>query len=74
MCNDLGHDINLDEAKVLLTSADVDRNNKLDLDEFLTMIYNVKDTPLNVDLSTLRKSQMNHKKGDFVTLKKLRET
>jgi len=38
------------------------------------MIYNVKDTPLNVDLSSLRKSQMNYKKGDFVTLKKLRET
>jgi len=74
MCNDLGHDINLDEAKVLLTSADVNRNNKLDLDEFLTMIYNVKDTPLNIDLSTLRKSKVNYKKEDFVTLKKLRET
>jgi len=48
MCNDLGHKINFDEARVLLATSNTKQNNKLSLDEFLGMVYNDKDTPLNI--------------------------
>ncbi len=53
MCNDLGHKVNMNEARVLLASANNKNNNKLSLDEFLELVYNDKDTPLNVNLSKI---------------------
>lgn len=52
MIHRLGININIDEARVLLASADMDGSNDLGLDEFLDLIFNDKDA-LNVNLKAL---------------------
>ena len=52
MIHRLGININIDEARVLLSSADMDGSNDLGLDEFLDLIFNDKDA-LNVNLLAL---------------------
>ncbi|CAD8134577.1 unnamed protein product [Paramecium octaurelia] len=52
MIQRLGININIDEARVLLASADMDGSNDLGLDEFLDLIFNDKDA-LNVNLKAL---------------------
>ncbi len=39
MVNDLGVNINYDEARVLVASADFDKSNDLSLDEFMDLIF-----------------------------------
>lgn len=50
MINSLGIKINMEEASVLLASADTNRDDKLFVDEFIDMICSKNDT-LNVDLN-----------------------
>jgi len=52
MSNNLGLNLNVDEARVLLASANKSGTGELALDEFLDLIYN-KDDMLNVDLNNL---------------------
>ncbi|CAD8204255.1 unnamed protein product [Paramecium pentaurelia] len=52
MVNKMGININQDEAKVLLASADKDGSNDLGMDEFMDLIFNDKDI-LNMDLKQL---------------------
>ena len=52
MVNKLGLNINFDEARVLVASADKNETNDLKLDEFLDLIYN-KDDILNINLDKL---------------------
>ena len=52
MVNKLGLNINFDEARVLIASADKDESSDLKLDEFLDLIYN-KDDILNVNFDKL---------------------
>ncbi|CAD8050205.1 unnamed protein product [Paramecium sonneborni] len=52
MIQRLNININIDEARVLLASADMDGSNDLGLDEFLDLIFNDKDA-LNVNLKAL---------------------
>lgn len=52
MIHRLGININFDEARVLLASADKDGSSDLALDEFLDLIFNEKDA-LNVNLKAL---------------------
>lgn len=52
MIHRLGVNINLDEARVLVASADRDASDDLALDEFLDLIFNEKDA-LNVNLKSL---------------------
>ena len=54
MVDNMGMKINHDEARVLLASANGNRNNKLLLNEFLDLIYNNQDA-LNVDISRISK-------------------
>ena len=48
----MGISTNLDEAKVLLASADAANNQVLNLNEFMDLIFSQNDA-LNVDLSKL---------------------
>ena len=52
MVNKLGIKINLNEAQVLVCSADHSETQSLHLDEFMELIFNDNDA-LNVDLSNL---------------------
>jgi len=52
MSKKLGLNLNYDEARVLLASANRTSSGSLNLDEFLDLIYN-KDDVLNVDLDKL---------------------
>ena len=52
MITNFGININFDEARVLVASADIDKNNELNLDEFLQMIFNV-NVALNVNLKKI---------------------
>lgn len=52
MIHRLGININLDEARVLVASADRDASDDLAIDEFLDLIFNEKDA-LNVNLKQL---------------------
>lgn len=52
MCKKLGLNLNVDESRVLLASANKTGSGFLPLDEFLDLIYN-KDDVLNVDLDQL---------------------
>ena len=52
MSKKLGLNLNFDEARVLLASANRTSSGVLNLDEFLDLIYN-KDDVLNVDLESL---------------------
>ncbi|CAD8211829.1 unnamed protein product [Paramecium octaurelia] len=58
MVNRMGININQDEAKVLLASADKDGSNDLGMDEFMDLIFNDKDI-LNVDLKQLDTTDKN---------------
>ncbi|CAD8119799.1 unnamed protein product [Paramecium sonneborni] len=58
MVNKMGININQDEAKVLLASADKDGSNDLGMDEFMDLIFNDKDI-LNVDFKQLDTNQNN---------------
>jgi hypothetical protein len=49
MMNKMGLKVNPDEAKVLLISADQDKNNILNMNEFMDLIFSQNDA-LNVDL------------------------
>ena len=49
MIKRFGININFDEARVLVASADQDRSNDLNLDEFLELIFTDNEA-LNVDL------------------------
>lgn len=53
MIKKLGLNMNLDEVRVLVASADEDRSGDLNLDEFMNMIFNDNEA-LNVDLTKLR--------------------
>lgn len=53
MIKKLGLNINLDEARVLVASADEDRSGDLSLDEFMNLIFNDNEA-LNVDLAKLK--------------------
>lgn len=53
MVKKLGLNINLDEARVLVASADEDLSGDLSLDEFMQLIFNDNEA-LNVDLSKLK--------------------
>lgn len=54
MIRKMGININLDEARVLLASADCDQGGELEMDEFMNMIFssesaldvNMKDIPV----------------------------
>ena len=52
MIKKFGININLDEARVLVASADHDRSNDLNLDEFLELIFTDNEA-LNVDLKKI---------------------
>jgi len=52
MMNKMGIKVNVDEANVLLVSADQDKNNVLSMNEFFDLIFNANDA-MNVDLSKL---------------------
>jgi len=39
MMNKMGIKVNIDEAQVLLISADQDKNNKLSMNEFMDLIF-----------------------------------
>ncbi len=54
MCQNLGLKVNFDEARVLIASADQNKNNQLNLDEFMDVIYNRAET-FNVDLDRMVK-------------------
>ena len=73
MCNDLGHKINFDEARVLLASSDLNANNQLSLDEFLGMVLNDKDTPLNISLDKVTKLESGQadENKQFVSISQL---
>ena len=60
----MGIKINIDEARVLLASADRDCTNDLGLDEFLDLIFNDKDV-LNVNLNSLP-SLSEHEKDSLL--------
>eukprot|EP00349_Pseudokeronopsis_sp_Brazil_P011574 CAMPEP_0202978720 /NCGR_PEP_ID=MMETSP1396-20130829/85062_1 /ASSEMBLY_ACC=CAM_ASM_000872 /TAXON_ID= /ORGANISM="Pseudokeronopsis sp., Strain Brazil" /LENGTH=47 /DNA_ID= /DNA_START= /DNA_END= /DNA_ORIENTATION= len=45
----MGIKVNLDEAQVLMLSADQDKNNVLSMNEFMDLIFSQNDA-LNVDL------------------------
>lgn len=49
MMNKMGLKVNLDEARVLLVSADQDQSNTLSMKEFMDLIFSENDA-LNVDL------------------------
>lgn len=52
MLKKFGINVNLDEARVLVASADHDRSNDLNLDEFLELIFTDNEA-LNVDLTKI---------------------
>lgn len=52
MLKRFGINVNLDEARVLVASADHDRSNDLNLDEFLELIFTDNEA-LNVDLTKI---------------------
>lgn len=56
MVNNLGIKVNVNEARVLVASADKNCSNDLTLDEFMDMIYHTNDA-LNVDLKKIAKIQ-----------------
>ena len=60
MIKRLGLNINVDEARVLLASADKDGSGDLALDEFLELIFNEKDA-LNVNLKNMQSLSENEK-------------
>lgn len=49
----LGLKMNLDEARVLVASADEDLSGDLNLDEFMNLIFNDNEA-LNVDLGKIK--------------------
>ena len=56
MMNKMGLKVNLDEAQVLLISADQDNNNALSMNEFMDLIFSQNDA-LNVDLAKVESVQ-----------------
>ena len=50
MMNQMGLKVNIDEAQVLLISADSNKDNTLSMNEFIDLIFSTNDV-LNVDLS-----------------------
>lgn len=52
MIKNLGIKINLDEARVLVASADIDKSGDLSLNEFMDLIFNSTDV-LNVNLKEI---------------------
>lgn len=52
MMNKMGIKVNMDEASVLLVSADQDNNNVLNMNEFMDLIFSQNDA-LNVDLGKI---------------------
>ena len=59
MAKRLGLNLNYDEARVLLASADRNGSATLSLDEFLDLIHN-KDDMLNLDLDKLASIKITH--------------
>jgi hypothetical protein len=53
MIKRFGLNLNVDEAKVLVASADRDQSGDLALDEFMDLIFNDNDA-MNVNLKSLR--------------------
>jgi hypothetical protein len=53
MMNQMGIKVNLNEAQVLVASADKDRNQLLNMNEFIDLIFSPNDA-FDVDLGTLR--------------------
>ena len=49
MMNKMGIKVNMDEAQVLMISADQDKNNLLSMNEFMDLIFSQNDA-LNIDL------------------------
>lgn len=52
MMNQMGLKVNIDEAQVLLISADSNQDSMLSLNEFIDLIFSTNDA-LNVDLTQL---------------------
>ena len=52
MLKKFGFNVNLNEAKVLLASADKDKSNDLNMEEFMDLIFSQNEA-LNVDVSSL---------------------
>ncbi len=48
----MGININFDEARVLIASADIDKSGDLSLNEFMDLIFNSADA-LNVNLKEM---------------------
>ena len=59
MMNQMGLKVNIDEAQVLLISADSNQDNMLSLNEFIDLIFSTNDA-LNVDLTHLLSNQANY--------------
>ena len=57
MAKKMGLNLNVDESRVLLASANKTGSGELALDEFLDLIYN-KDDVLNVDLDHLARKKI----------------
>lgn len=64
MIQRLSININIDEARVLLSSVDRNGSDDLGLDEFLDLIFNDKDA-LNVNLKNLPALTENEKESLF---------
>lgn len=68
MMNKMGIKVNLDEAAVLLASADQDKNNLLYVNEFMDLIFSQNDA-LNVDLAKINVVQadtIRQEDGHFI--------
>lgn len=59
MMNKMGIKANLDEARVLVASADAQNHQRLFLNEFMDLILSQNEA-LNVDLSKLKSSENPH--------------
>lgn len=53
MVKKLGLNMNIDEVRVLIASADIDRSGDLNLDEFMNMIFNDNEA-FSVNLKEMR--------------------
>lgn len=56
MMNKMGLKVNMEEAQILLISADQDHNNNLSMNEFMDLIFSQNDA-LNIDLSKVESVQ-----------------
>ena len=53
MLKKFGFNVNFNEAKLLLASADKDKSNDLNMEEFMDLIFSQNEA-LNVDITNLR--------------------